>query len=204
MRVTDHRYADELDKFNLAVRMIRHEARTGTIRACTGFSEDRIRKIYNAYFRSAQGAVIRRRRGKSPTRIRRFVNSTPRQLEASLLAGLFLLCDAVQLAANGRAGRASGASRVALGERICQAFEAYRGIHPEPRLSFEWAWNLYHSLVESRELYFAECGICGGAYVQDAYALDYHRCPFCELKDHRSGAVVRSAASGQTNAGHRC
>ncbi len=48
MRVTDHRYAAELDKFNLAVRMIRHEARTGTIRACTGFSEDRIRKIYNS------------------------------------------------------------------------------------------------------------------------------------------------------------
>lgn len=195
MRVTDHRYAAELDKFNLAVRMIRHEARTGTIRACTGFSEDRIRKIYNAYFRSAPGAVIRRHRGKSPTRIRQFVNSTPHQLEASLLAGLFLLCDAAQIVRNGRAERTGGASRVALGERICQAFETYRGVHPEPRLSFEWAWNLYHSLVESRELYFAECGTCGGAYVQDAYALDYRRCPFCELKDHRTRAEARSAAN---------
>jgi hypothetical protein len=189
MRVTDHRYAGELDRFHLAIRMIRHEARTGTIRACTGFSEDRIRKIYNSYFRAGAGAQVKRRRGKSPTRIRQFVNSTPRQLEATVLAGLFLLCEAARVAGNGRAERVSGADRVALGERLCQAFETYRGVHPQPRLSFEWAWNLYHSLVDSRELYFAECDTCSGRYVQDAYALDYRRCPFCEMKDHRS--VVR-------------
>jgi hypothetical protein len=188
MRVTDHRYSAELDKFDLAVRMIRHEARTGTIRSCTGFSEDRIRKIYNSYFRSDAGARVKRRRGKSPTRIRQFVNSAPRQLEATLLAVLFVICEAAQVGANGRAERTAGVDRVALGERVCQAFEAYRGVHPDPRLSFEWAWNLYHSLVDSRELYFAQCDVCGGRYVQDAYALDYRRCPFCELKDHRGTA----------------
>lgn len=26
-----------------------------------------------------------------------------------------------------------------------------------------------------------------GPYVQDAYALDYQRCPFCELKDQPGG-----------------
>ena len=35
--------------------MISHEARTGTIRLCTGFSEDRIRKIYGTYFKNEQG-----------------------------------------------------------------------------------------------------------------------------------------------------
>jgi hypothetical protein len=192
MRVTDDRYTADINKFDLAVRMIRHEARTGTIRACTGFSEDRIRKIFNSYFRTNGRAsdtpAPRRRRGKSPTRIRQFVNSTPRQLEATLLADLFLLCQVADIGANGRAQRLTGADRVALGERICQAFEAYRDIHPEARLSFEWAWNLYHSLVESHELFFADCDTCGGRYVQDAYALDYRRCPFCELKDHRQPA----------------
>jgi len=188
MRITDHRYAAELDKFHLAVRMIRHEARTGTIRSCTGFSEDRIRKIYGTYFKDAAGTVIRRRRGKSPRRIGQFVNSAPRQLEATVLAGLFLLCQAGELDSMGRLGRTPGTDRVQLGERLCQAFEAYRGLHPEPRLNFEWTWNLYHSLVESRELYFATCSVCGGLYVQDAYALDYRRCPFCEVKDLRDSA----------------
>jgi len=186
MRITDHRYSAELDKFDLAVRMIQHEARTGTIRACTGFSEDRIRKIYGAYFKGSGASAVRRRRGKSPKRIHQFVNSTPRQLEATVLAGLFLLCEAGELDDGGRISRARGTDRVGLGQRLCQAFEAYRGLHPDPRLSFEWAWNLYHSLVDSHELYLAPCDGCGGRYVQDAYALDYHRCPFCEMKDHRA------------------
>ena len=185
MRITDHRYAADLDKFDLAVRMIQHEARTGTIRACTGFSEDRIRKIYSAYFKGAGGTTVQRKRGKSPRRITQFVNSAPRQLEATVLAGLFLLCEAGALDGSGRLERAAGADRVALGQRLCQAFEAYRGLHTDPRLSFEWAWNLYHSLVDSRELYFATCDICSGPYVQDTYALDYRHCPFCALKDHR-------------------
>ena len=185
MRVTDHRYAAELDKFDLAIRMIQHEARTGTIRACTGFSEDRIRKIYSTYFKGSGERAVKRRRGKSPKRIAQFVNSMPRQLEATVLASLFLLCEAGELGGGGKLERTAGVDRVALGQCLCQAFETYRGMHPEPRWSFEWAWNLYHSLVESRELYFASCAACDGLYVQDAFALDYRRCPFCELKDHR-------------------
>lgn len=132
MRITDHRYAAELDKFDLAVRMIQHEARTGTIRACTGFSEDRIRKIYSTYFKVAGGRDVKRRRGKSPKRITQFVNSAPRQLEATVLAGLFLLCEAGELGGNGRLERTAGADRVVLGQRLCQAFETYRGMHPDP------------------------------------------------------------------------
>src|SRR5262245_46875171 len=118
MRVTDHRYAAELDKFDLAVRMIQHEARTGTIRACTGFSEDRIRKIYSTYFKVPGVRSVKRRRGKSPKRIAQFVNSSSRQLEATVLAGLFLLCEAGEIGGGGKLERARGADRVALGQRL--------------------------------------------------------------------------------------
>ena len=50
MRLTDDRYAAERSQFELALRMIRHEARTRTIRECTGLSDDRIRKLYATYF----------------------------------------------------------------------------------------------------------------------------------------------------------
>jgi hypothetical protein len=193
MRVTDHRYAGELARFDLAVRLIEHEARTGTIRACTGFSEDRIRKIYTTYFKCGTTRQIKRRRGKSPTRVAQFISSAPRQLEATVLAGLFLLCQAGELHSGGRLVRATGTDRVALGQRLCQAFETYLGVHPEPRWSFEWAWNLYHSLVDSRDLYFAHCDSCGGPYVQDSFALDYRRCPFCEMRDQRDLRLGRSS-----------
>ena len=53
MRLTDNRYANERSQFELALRMIRHEARTRTIRECTGLSDDRIRKLYSTYFRNS-------------------------------------------------------------------------------------------------------------------------------------------------------
>jgi hypothetical protein len=187
MRATDNRYAGELDKFNLAMRMIGHEARTGTIRACTGFTEDRIRKLYGTYFKTDGTDGIKRRRGKSPRQIGRFVNSAKKQTEATLLACLYLFCNVFHLNRENRPARLANNSEVELGERLCQAYETYNELYPDPQLSFEWAWNLYNSLTKTHELYFAWCESCTSPYIQDAYSLDYRRCPLCELRDHRTG-----------------
>lgn len=182
MRITDNRYAAEMAKFNLAVRMIGHEARTGTIRACTGFSEDRIRKIYGTYFKNETGNTVKRRRGKTPRQIANFVVSNRQQSEATVLACLFVC--AGMLRPGLRDGRPGGArlDRLQLGERFCDAFEAYRALHPDPHLCFERAWSLYLALAVDQELYFASCRDCGGIYVQDRYALDYNHCCFCDMK----------------------
>ena len=191
MRVTDNRYTGELARFDLAVRLIGHEARTGTIRQCTGFTEDRIRKLYGTYFRSTDGLTVRRRRGKSPRQISRFVSSARNQSEATLLASLLMLYDAFRLNDDGKAFAHTDADPATVGARVCQAYETYVSLQPNPKLSFEWAWNLYVSLVRSCELYIAWCGVCTGPYVQDAYALDYHRCPTCELKDQERQSANR-------------
>ena len=126
MRITDHRYAGELEKFELAMRMIRHEARTGTIRACTGFTEDRVRKLFNSYFQDAEGLTVRRRRGKSPRQIERFVSSAQRQAEATFLASLFVYCDATRVDREGSCGNHGQLNSVQIGQRLCQAFETYQ------------------------------------------------------------------------------
>lgn len=182
MRATDDRYAGERGHFDLAVRMIRHEARTGTIRQCTGFTEDRIRKIYVSYFVAGQ-QPLRRRRGKTPTQIAPFVSSIRRQGEASLLGCLLVRTGAASLDPAGRSLRAPAAAMFTIGCRFCDAYEGYLSLHPAPQLSFEWGWNLYQSLVAKRELRLEWCALCLGAYVEDAYSLNYHRCPFCALKD---------------------
>jgi len=182
VRITDNRYAAEMAKFNLAVRMIGHEARTGTIRNCTGFSEDRIRKIYGTYFKNEQGNTVKRRRGKTPRQITCFVSSSQQQSEATLL-GCFLVRSGV-IAAGLDTGHAisNRMDNLQLGERFCDAFEIYLRLHPDPHLSFEKAWSLYQALAVEQELYFASCADCHGIYVQDRYALDYRHCPFCDLK----------------------
>ena len=79
MRATDDRYRGEQAKFDLAMRMIRHEARTGTIRYLTGLNDDRIRKLYTSYFKYAE-APVRRQRGRSPTRVGPLVRTPQRAL----------------------------------------------------------------------------------------------------------------------------
>ena len=49
MRVSDDRYSRDRLRYDLALRLIRHEARTHTIRQWTGLTDDRIRKLYRSY-----------------------------------------------------------------------------------------------------------------------------------------------------------
>jgi hypothetical protein len=182
MRVTDHRYTAEMARFQLAVRMISHEARTGTIRACTGFSEDRIRKIHGTYFKDGQGPAVRRRRGKSPSQIAPFVNSPARQSESTILACLFVYVGALQLDTNEGAVSAARIDPVRMGNLLCDAYEAYRCMHPDPHLCFEKSWGLFKAMAREKELIFIFCGNCGGPYVQDRYALDYKHCPLCDIR----------------------
>jgi hypothetical protein len=63
-------------------------------------------------------------------------------------------------------------------------------LHPAPKISFEWAWNLLQNISRNDELYLAICATCRARYVQDAYALDRRRCPSCEIsKSSRSVPV---------------
>ena len=185
MRLTDDRYAAERSQFELALRMIRHEARTRTIRECTGLSDDRIRKLYTTYFRNSGIKGVRRRRGKSPRQVTRFVKNPQNQLEATTLVALF--CSSLLLRVDKQDNVLPCWPRpdVEFGHRVCRAYETYLLLHEDARLSFEWAWNLLLNISYNDELYLAVCAGCAARYVQDAYALDLKTCPACEIEAQR-------------------
>jgi len=181
MRLTDNRYASEKQQFELALRMIGHEARTRTIRECTGLSDDRIRKVYNTYFKQTGHGKVKRRRGKSPQQINLFVKSPQNQLEATTLIALFCASLLLRVDTANKVHTCWPRPDVEYGHRVCRAFETYVLLHPQPVLSFEWAWNLLRNIGRNDELYLAVCRSCRNRYVQDAYALDRRICPSCEL-----------------------
>jgi hypothetical protein len=185
MKLTDNRYASERDQFELALRMIRHEARTRTIKVCTSLSDDRIRKIYATYFRDAGGTAVKRRRGKSPQQVNLFVKSPLNRLQATTLISLFSASLLLRIDANRRVYASWPRPDVEYGHRVCRAFETYTLLHERPRLSFEWAWNLLHNISRNDELFLAVCSRCQGPYVQDSYALDGKKCPSCEMSPLR-------------------
>ena len=166
MRLTDDRYANERSQFELALRMIRHEARTRTIRECTGLSDDRIRKLYSTYFRNSGLTEVRRRRGKSPRQITRFVKNADHQLQATTLVALYNAGLLLRIDERNLVHPCWPRPDVEFGHRVCRAFETYLLLHERPLLSFEWAWTLLHSIC-GEELYLAVCGQCDGRYVQE-------------------------------------
>lgn len=181
MRLTDDRYAGERSQFELALRMIRHEARTRTIRECTGLSDDRIRKLYSTYFRNSGQTNIKRRRGKSPRQVQRFVKSPGNQLQATTLVALFCAGLLVRIDENDKVHPRWPRPDVEFGHRLCRAYETFLLLHDDARLNFEWAWNLLYCIGYNDELYLATCSRCHALYVQDAYALDDKTCPNCEI-----------------------
>jgi len=183
MRLTDNRYANEKQQFELALRMIHHEARTRTIKACTGLSDDRIRKVYTTYFRNAGQSSIKRRRGKSPQQIGLFVKTPENQLEATTLVALFCASLLLRVDRTNKVHSCWPRPDVEFGHRVCRAFETYVLLHPNHAINFEWAWNLLQNISRNDELYLAVCRRCRGRYVQDAYAIDRRICPSCQISN---------------------
>jgi hypothetical protein len=191
MRATDDRYRGEQARFDLAIRMIRHEARTGTIRFFTGLNDDRIRKLYTTYFKFADEPV-RRQRGRSPTRVSPLVRTPQRALESGVFANLLL--------ANGLFSIESPPGpvlkqNVDLGHRLCECFETFELLVPRASLSFEWGFNLLTSMRRGDELGIAHCDTCSICYVFDILSLPRSACPACLLFATHGAALPLVAAS---------
>ena len=175
MRATDDRYRGEQARFELAMRMIAHEARTGTIRFWTGLSDDRIRKLYASYFKYA-GRPVRRRRGRSPSQVAPLVRSPQRALESGVFANLLI---ANRLLIVEDAHQPKLKSNIRLGHRFCESFETYVELIPRPSLNFEWGWNLLLSIRRGDELGIDRCNDCSICYIVDRLALPRNQCPAC-------------------------
>lgn len=185
MRLTDNRYAAERRQCDLALRMIGHEARTGTIRDCTGLSDDRIRKLFTTYFSNAGSRSVRRRRGKSPQQVALFVKNPANQLQATTLVALYCANLLLRIDEKGTVHACWPRPDVEFGHRLCRAFEHYQLLYKKPCLSFEWAWNLLRNISHNDELKWFCCAECISSYVQDAYALDEGACPCCVISQRR-------------------
>jgi hypothetical protein len=154
MRSTDDRYRREQARFNLAMRLIEHEARTGTIRYLTGLHR------------------------RSPTRVAPLVRAPQRTLESGVFTNLLL---ANGLFCTERPPGPNLRANVDLGHRLCECFESFEELIPYHSLSFEWGWNLLQSIRRGDELGIARCGKCRVCYLFDLLSLPRTACPACLL-----------------------
>jgi len=198
MRISDDRYSRERARMELALRFLRHEARTQTIRAWTGLSDDRIRKLYRSYLSQAR-RHLPRHRGKSPHQVAYFTRSLRLQEETALLASMLSLLGVVPAGLPAAAGAAAGGTVPAIaagtaaaaravsaslpgvtrGVLLCQAFEAFRLLLPSAQISFEHAVFLATALARGDQLCLGDCSDCGSLMVTERFPLRTSRCTHC-------------------------
>jgi hypothetical protein len=196
MRLSDDRYSRERARMELALRFLHHEARTQTIRAWTGLSDDRIRKLYRSYLSQAR-RHLPRHRGKSPHQVAYFTRSLRLQEETALLASVLSLLGVVpagtsvgvSAAASGAAPASAAAAAACAGSTslpgltrgvlLCQAFEAFRLLLPSAQISFEHAVFLAIALARGDQLRLGDCSDCGSLMVTERFPLRTTRCTHC-------------------------
>ncbi len=176
MRISDHRYSRDLFRLDLALRFIRHEARTQTIRAWTGLSDDRIRKMYREYVK-ASGFAVSRPRGKSPQQSAFFTRSPRLKEESSFLASVCSLLGVLPPA--GTPFNPKALASLTRGELLCQAFEVYKQLMPSHGISFEHTVFLVTALARGDELVLSKCGGCGALIVSDCAIFRTPSCLQC-------------------------
>jgi hypothetical protein len=176
MRISDDRYSRERLRMELALRFLRHQARTQTIRAWTGLSDDRIRKLYRSYL-SESRRLLPRHRGKSPHQVAYFTRSQQLQQESAVLASVLSLLGVIPAQAPGAGGvPAPGLMRGAL---LCAAFEAYCAFVPGAQISFEHAVFLATALTRGDQLRLGGCSGCGSLVVTERFPARQQRCHLC-------------------------
>jgi Flagellar transcriptional activator (FlhC) len=178
MRISDNRYSRDRQRYDLALRFIQHEARTSTIRLWTGLTDDRIRKLYRSYIADEGHSTITRHRGKSPQHIGFFTRTPHMRQETAVLASVCFLLGAVS--GDGKARAAQTAAGLIRAESICEAFEVYQHLVPDPRISFEHAVFLVKALTNGAELRAELCTGCTGLIIVDQFATNNRRCLACE------------------------
>jgi Flagellar transcriptional activator (FlhC) len=176
MHISDDRYFHDRQRHDLALRMIRHEARTCTIRSCTGLTDDRIRRLYKSYAYQLSDLPLRRRRGKSPRQAGFFVRNTRTHFEASLLVSVFVIFGLLH------ARQAAQAGSIEHGRLFCDAYETHRQLLRSAAISFEHAWFLLQLLGRDDALRAERCRRCDSHYLRDRINACRRPCPLCKLK----------------------
>ncbi len=187
MRITDDRYHRDQQRLDLAMRLIRHEARTATIRAWTGLTGDRIRKLHRQYIRDAR-AMAQRHRGRPPRQAAFFLRNATIRRQASALGGLYALLGLLQQ----RPAEANGGSPP-WAEVFCEAYETYLTLGLGSEITFEHAAYLLEALHRRVDLRAGCCPTCRAFTLIDTQRRMPPHCTLCEDRSFNAQLAERAS-----------
>lgn len=174
MRLSERRYEVDRRKYTLALSMIEHGARIGTVTEWTGLSKYRVQTLSQSYDSATRTHM---NRGESPSQPAYFLRSRALARESMALTYIALQMQAIPTARVPNAR--NSLPGLLLGERLMNAFELYRALLPDGLISFEHTILLMLELAERRTLVLMHCGGCRDVMVADRLGARQELCPFC-------------------------
>jgi hypothetical protein len=177
MRISENRYTKDMRKYELARRMIAYEVRTKTITAWTGLTKYRIQTLFREY---PELGKFKRHRGEPPSQPAFFSRSLLHEAESSALATIELEMSVIPIPSEGEF--LGTLATLARGERLLNAFDLFRTLVPEPKISLEHAVLLTKELARGYTLSLHRCARCGGLMVVDRLGRTHVDCAFCRTK----------------------
>ena len=174
-------------RYELAQRLIAHQARTQTISALTNLSRHQLAQLRH---RSCIPEATRRR-GPSPRSLMRFTHSPRARAEGAVLAAFCCAYHVLPAKALHRSNLT-----FEFGERLCATYEAYRACFPQSDVTIEELLSLVLGIADNREVGLSNCTLCGGTVLIDHLARTCRTCIHCEeLRADAQSVRVNEAAS---------
>jgi hypothetical protein len=187
IHVTDDRLGGYFRRYQLALRMMAHGARSQTVCAWSGLTRDQLVTQRQRWGFDRD----ERRRGPAPTALRVFFKSKRHRGEAALFASMCRIVGAT----SARTGQAAAECLPSLenGELLCEALEAFREWRPEAELKFEHAVLLAVGIVEATAVALAQCCDCSAAMLVDRQGPNQSTCEHCIR--HRGSPLTAGVTS---------
>src|ERR1700722_20058788 len=174
IHVTDDRLGGYFRRYQLALRMMTHGARSQTVCAWSGLTRDQLVTQRQRWGFDPD----ERRRGPAPTALHVFFKSKRHRSEAALFASLCRIVGAIPSRSCQTA--AERLPSLEHGELLCEALEAFREWRPEAELEFEHAVLLASGVVQAESLTLRHCSNCHAATLSDGSARLYTNCGHCQ------------------------
>ena len=196
MRNLKDGYIRHRKMWDLAWRMLTHDARTRTVSQWTGLSERRVRALVLRYT-SPSDTDVKRPRGKSPYRIEALLRPPVLRAEAALFAQSCAGTNYFNLKAT--LGREVHLPDVPGGEDLCTAYEAFRAQFPSSSLTIEQALLVLTALARGDELALTQCPQCSAPMLFDRLSTRNQRCHRCSSKLAATPETRRSCTTAEAN-----
>jgi hypothetical protein len=190
MRIWNPRYLKDLQRVNLAQRLLEHGARSQVVCDWTGLTIFQVRSLCNDLGMTNGTGSPTRRRGPGPTSLPLLLSSERWRSEA---AGLVSLCYVFEAMPHGplRDPRRE-LPTLTRGERFCRAFEVYREFCPGRSLDFGEALLIYTAVATGNEIRADRCESCTALILREVGSNSRFRCHTCARGDGEESASRRA------------